>query len=72
MNNAAVDKATDAIVEIPVPAAWKKLKDDKPTASREPAYVKDVMRPVLAQKGDYPARVRVLPRRHHARRHFQI
>ena len=52
MNNAAVDKATDAIVEIPVPAAWKDLKDDKPKSSREPAYVKDVMRPVLAQKGD--------------------
>ena len=52
MNNAAVDKASDALVEIEVPAAWKKLKDEKATASREPAYVKDVMRPVLAQKGD--------------------
>ncbi|MDC0335471.1 pyruvate:ferredoxin (flavodoxin) oxidoreductase [Pseudodesulfovibrio sp.] len=52
MNNAAVDKAADAIVEIPVPAAWKKLKDDKAKASKEPAYVKDVMRPVLGQKGD--------------------
>jgi len=52
MNNAAVDNAVDAIVEIPVPAAWKKLKDDKATTRREPAYVSDVMRPVLAQKGD--------------------
>nr|WP_287410354.1 pyruvate:ferredoxin (flavodoxin) oxidoreductase [Pseudodesulfovibrio sp.] len=52
MNNAAVDNAVDAIVEIPVPAAWKKLKDDKATSRREPAYVSDVMRPVLAQKGD--------------------
>jgi pyruvate-ferredoxin/flavodoxin oxidoreductase len=52
MNNAAVDKASDALVEIEVPAAWKKLKDDKATTSPEPAYVKDVMRPVLAQKGD--------------------
>ncbi len=52
MNNAAVDKASDALVEIPVPAAWKDLADDKPKNSREPAYVKDVMRPVLAQKGD--------------------
>ncbi|MBG0789670.1 MAG: pyruvate:ferredoxin (flavodoxin) oxidoreductase [Desulfovibrionaceae bacterium] len=52
MNNAAVDKAADAIVEIPVPAAWKKLKDDEPKAVSEPPYVKDVMRPILAQKGD--------------------
>ncbi|QGY41032.1 pyruvate:ferredoxin (flavodoxin) oxidoreductase [Pseudodesulfovibrio cashew] len=52
MNNAAVDKATDAIIEIEVPAAWKDLSDDKPKAKKEPAYVKDVMRPILAQKGD--------------------
>ena len=52
MNNAAVDNAVDAIVEIPVKAEWKKLEDDAPKASKEPAYVKDVMRPVLGQKGD--------------------
>ena len=52
MNNAAVDKASDAIVEITVPAAWKKLKDDKPATSGDPAYVKNIVRPVLAQKGD--------------------
>ncbi|WP_207259575.1 pyruvate:ferredoxin (flavodoxin) oxidoreductase [Desulfovibrio sp. Huiquan2017] len=53
MNCAAVDAATDAIVEIPVPKAWKTLKDDKPVNRREPDYVKNVVRPVLAQKGDY-------------------
>ena len=53
MNNAAVDKAADAIVEIPVPAAWKKLKVPAAKAGAGSAYVKDVMRPVLAQKGDY-------------------
>jgi len=52
MNNAAVDRGIDAIVEVPIPAAWKKLKDDKPVKRSEPAYVKDVMRPVLGQKGD--------------------
>lgn len=52
MNNAAVDKATEAIIEIPVPASWKDLPEDKPKTSSEPAYVKGVMRPVLAQKGD--------------------
>ena len=53
MNNAAVDKAADAIVEIPVPAAWKKLKVPAAKAGTGSAYVKEVMRPVLAQKGDY-------------------
>jgi len=52
MNCAAVDKATEALVEIEVPAGWKDLPDSKAKSSREPAYVKDVMRPVLAQKGD--------------------
>ena len=52
MNNAAVDKATDAIVEIPVPAAWADLSDDAVADVDEPDYVKNVMRPVLAQKGD--------------------
>jgi pyruvate-ferredoxin/flavodoxin oxidoreductase len=52
MNNAAVDKAADAIVEIPVPAAWKDVADDKTPEADEPDYVKNVMRPMLAQKGD--------------------
>ena len=52
MNNAAVDKAADAIVEIPVPAAWKKLKGESAKGGAGDAYVKNVMRPVLAQKGD--------------------
>jgi pyruvate:ferredoxin (flavodoxin) oxidoreductase, homodimeric len=52
MNNAAVDNAVSAIVEIPVPAAWGKLKDDAPAKRNEPEYVTKVMRPVLAQKGD--------------------
>ncbi|WP_319543820.1 pyruvate:ferredoxin (flavodoxin) oxidoreductase [uncultured Pseudodesulfovibrio sp.] len=52
MNNAAVDNAVDAIIEIQVPAAWKELEDEKAPSRREPDYVTDVMRPVLAQKGD--------------------
>ncbi|MBC16503.1 MAG: pyruvate:ferredoxin (flavodoxin) oxidoreductase [Desulfovibrio sp.] len=52
MNNAAVDKATDAIVEIEVPASWAELSDEAISTDDAPAYVKDVMRPVLAQKGD--------------------
>ncbi|MDD3310689.1 pyruvate:ferredoxin (flavodoxin) oxidoreductase [Pseudodesulfovibrio sp.] len=52
MNNAAVDKAADAIVEIAVPEAWKTLKVPAAKAGAGSAYVKNVMRPVLAQKGD--------------------
>ncbi|BCS87799.1 pyruvate:ferredoxin (flavodoxin) oxidoreductase [Pseudodesulfovibrio sediminis] len=52
MNNAAVDNAIDAIIEVPVPAAWADLTDDAVTADNAPDYVKNVMRPVLAQKGD--------------------
>ncbi|WP_419788060.1 pyruvate:ferredoxin (flavodoxin) oxidoreductase [Pseudodesulfovibrio sp.] len=52
MNNAAVDNAVDAIVEIAVPEAWKELKVPAEKAGAGSAYVKDVMRPVLAQKGD--------------------
>ncbi|QJB55049.1 pyruvate:ferredoxin (flavodoxin) oxidoreductase [Pseudodesulfovibrio sp. zrk46] len=52
MNNAAVDKATDALVEIEVPAAWADLADDAAASDDAPEYVQKVMRPVLAQKGD--------------------
>ena len=52
MNNAAVDNAIDAIVEIDVPEAWKDIVDEEAAESSEPDYVKNVMRPVLAQKGD--------------------
>ena len=52
MNCAAVDKAADAIVAIDVPAAWANLADDAAPERDEPDYVSNVMRPVLAQKGD--------------------
>ncbi len=52
MNNAAVDNAIDAIVAVAVPADWADLIDEVPTPVAEPDYVKNVMRPVLAQKGD--------------------
>ncbi|MBG0789815.1 MAG: pyruvate:ferredoxin (flavodoxin) oxidoreductase [Desulfovibrionaceae bacterium] len=52
MNCAAVDKAADAINAIDVPAAWTDLADDPKVEDDAPDYVKNVMRPVLAQKGD--------------------
>ncbi|NDV18599.1 pyruvate:ferredoxin (flavodoxin) oxidoreductase [Pseudodesulfovibrio sp. JC047] len=52
MNYAAVDKAPDAIVSIDVPAGWADLADDVIEGKDEPDYVKNVMRPILAQQGD--------------------
>ena len=52
MNCAAVDKAADAINAIDVPAAWADLVGEAAPERDEPAYVSEVMRPVLAQKGD--------------------
>lgn len=53
MNVAAVEKGMTAINEIPVLDVWKSLADDAPVNRDEPDYVSKVMRPVLAQKGDY-------------------
>jgi pyruvate-ferredoxin/flavodoxin oxidoreductase len=52
MNCAAVDKAPAALVKVEVPASWAELADDGAVNADEPDYVKNVMRPVLAQKGD--------------------
>jgi pyruvate-ferredoxin/flavodoxin oxidoreductase len=52
MNCAAVDKAAGALVKVDVPAAWADLADESAPEADEPDYVKNVMRPMLAQKGD--------------------
>jgi pyruvate-ferredoxin/flavodoxin oxidoreductase len=52
MNNAAVDKAADALVKVDVPASWASLADEPKAEVDEPDYVKNVMRPMLAQQGD--------------------
>ncbi|PKK85862.1 MAG: pyruvate:ferredoxin (flavodoxin) oxidoreductase [Thermoplasmata archaeon HGW-Thermoplasmata-1] len=54
MNWAAVDAAMDALEEVKYPASWAKLPAGKVgiSAIGEPAFVKDVMYPMLAQKGD--------------------
>ena len=52
MNNAAVDKAIEHVVEIDYPASWKDLGDDAAVERDEPDFIKNVMRPMLAQQGD--------------------
>ncbi len=65
MNIAAVDKAVDSIAEIAYPASWLDAKDEAKAccsgihtsgcgcgAGADPAFISDVVRPILAQKGD--------------------
>ncbi len=52
MNIAAVDRAMDGLQEIAVPAAWKDAPDTAAPVRDEPAFITQVMRPMLAQQGD--------------------
>ena len=62
MNIAAVDKAVAAIKEVKVPASWATAEGAKGTAcgcvttgcacEGDPEFISDVVRPMLAQKGD--------------------
>jgi pyruvate-ferredoxin/flavodoxin oxidoreductase len=52
MNNAAVDKTLENLVQINYPASWAEAGDTAAAAKDEPAFVRDVMRPILAQQGD--------------------
>jgi len=53
MNNKAVDKALDALVKIDVPAEWSSAEAaEEKEEENVPAFVKDVLRVVNAQKGD--------------------
>ncbi len=52
MNVDAVDKAVDALVEIPVSASWKDAVDSDAAENNDPEFIRDVVRPILGQKGD--------------------
>jgi pyruvate-ferredoxin/flavodoxin oxidoreductase len=52
MNNEAVDKTLDHLVEVDYPAAWADAGLVAATASDEPEWVTEVMKPMLAQQGD--------------------
>ena len=52
MNHAAVDAAAGALNEIAVPAAWAQAGDAAAAHDADPDFIKDVVRPILAQKGD--------------------
>jgi pyruvate-ferredoxin/flavodoxin oxidoreductase len=52
MNFEAVDHTLDHLVKIDVPAAWADSQDEAQAESGLPAWVKDVMNPILTQRGD--------------------
>ncbi|MEE4605884.1 MAG: pyruvate:ferredoxin (flavodoxin) oxidoreductase [Desulfobacteraceae bacterium] len=52
MNYAAVDRTLDNLIEIKYPASWENAEDKPVPAEDEPEFVKNVMRPILAQQGD--------------------
>jgi pyruvate-ferredoxin/flavodoxin oxidoreductase len=52
MNIAAVDKAMDALAEVKYPPSWADAEDACRAQSGDPDYIRDVVRPILAQEGD--------------------
>ncbi len=53
MNKAAVDNGVDGVVKVDVPAAWLSAVDAETTDDANlPAFIKDMLIPMNAQKGD--------------------
>jgi pyruvate-ferredoxin/flavodoxin oxidoreductase len=52
MNFAAVDKTLENLVEIDYPASWADASGQSKAGKEEPDFVKNVMRPMLEQRGD--------------------
>ncbi len=52
MNNAAIDRGCD-YVEVAIPAEWKNIELKKDQDDRDiPAFIKNIVEPINAQKGD--------------------
>ncbi|NNL75913.1 MAG: pyruvate:ferredoxin (flavodoxin) oxidoreductase, partial [Desulfobacterales bacterium] len=52
MNFAAVDKTLENLKKIDYPQTWAQATDQPKSGKEEPDFVKNVMRPMLAQQGD--------------------
>jgi pyruvate-ferredoxin/flavodoxin oxidoreductase len=52
MNNAAVDKTLENLVEIKYPDSWAAAAEVATPAADEPEFVTKVLRPMVAQQGD--------------------
>lgn len=52
MNHDAVDQTLKNLIKIDYPESWSHVGDSSESEKDEPEFVKNVMRPVLAQQGD--------------------
>ncbi|NLO40242.1 MAG: pyruvate:ferredoxin (flavodoxin) oxidoreductase [Ruminiclostridium sp.] len=52
MNNAAIDKALEALVKVEPPEAWKTANDQEMPIKDEPEFVKNIQRPMTRHEGD--------------------
>ena len=53
MNNAAIDKGVESVVEIQIPEAWKTAKDEEVVAPKNASqFVKDIVIPMNRLEGD--------------------
>ena len=52
MNYKAVDAGIDSLVKVDVPASWADAVEDEKPEVDEPAFIKDILRPMVAQKGN--------------------
>jgi len=53
LNNKAVDLGIERIAKFDVPGTWADAKDDETVSAKgEPSFIKDILRPIAAQKGD--------------------
>ncbi len=52
MNYKAVDAGIDSLVKVDVPASWADAVDAEKPEVEEPAFIKDILRPMVAQKGN--------------------
>ncbi len=54
MNYQAVDRGLESLVKIDIPASWSSAEDEAAAtvSVEEPDFIKDILRPMTAQKGD--------------------
>ena len=53
MNNAAIDKGVESIVEVKIPASWKDAKDEEIVDTKKKSdFVKNIVIPMNRQEGD--------------------
>ncbi|WP_027180285.1 pyruvate:ferredoxin (flavodoxin) oxidoreductase [Maridesulfovibrio bastinii] len=52
MNNAAVDQAEANLKQVDYPDSWADAESEAAEANDDPAFITEVVRPMLAQKGD--------------------